>query len=267
MGQRLLHRNTRRVTLTTDGASLYEICSRLVHAADEAASAVNRVGTALEGSIRVTFPVGLSLHIPKLVEGFILKYPAIQLELSSTDRHVDLVQEGFDLGIRVTQTVTDNALSVRRIGTERVVVCAAPKYLERHGRPTKPDDLKQHRCLRSSLHSANWRLQSSQESVAVTVTGNLVSDNAAILLQAAIDGLGVAMLPMSFVAADLDTGRLVRILEEYSLAQFDVFLVHPYQRQVPPKVRALIDHLVQQMQSSDRLAIETPRKKAKRRAA
>jgi len=267
MGVRLLHRNTRRVSLTPDGASLYEACANLLKAADEAASAVGRVGASLEGTVRVTFPVGLSLHMPKLIEGFIVKYPSIRVELSCTDRHVNLIDEGFDIGIRVTRAVDDPALSVRRVGTERIVVCASPKYLEHHGRPEKPLALQQHRCLLSSLHSAVWRLDSERESVSVHVAGNLISDNAAILLQAAIDGLGIALLPMSFVATDLDAGRLVRILDNYATAEFQVFLIHPYQRQVPPKVRVLIDYLVQQLQASERLAIHTPRRNVKRRTA
>ena len=264
-GIRLLHRSTRRVSVTPDGAALYESCARLVKAADEAAYAIDQVGAALKGTVRVTFPVGLSLHMPRLIEGFIVKYPAIQLELSSSDRHVDLVAEGFDLGIRVTASVKDTALSVRRIGTERVIVCASPRYLQHHGRPAKPVELKQHRCLLSSLHSADWQLEANELAVTVKVTGNLISDNAAILLQAAIDGLGIALLPKSFVSADLESGRLVRVLEDYSTASFNVFLVHPYQRQVPAKVRALIDHLVQQMQTSDRSPLDTGRKKSKRR--
>src|SRR5512142_2569551 len=236
-GVRLLHRNTRRVTLTPDGASLYEACSKLVKASEEAFEAIGRVGASLEGTVRVTFPVGLSLHMPQIIEAFLVKHPAIQVELSCTDRRVNLIDEGFDIGIRVTRSVDDTALSVRRVGTERVVVCASSKYLDRHGRPEKPEELQRHRCLLSSLHSADWRLDSDRESISVRVNGNLVSDNAAILLQAAIDGLGIVLLPMSFVTADLEAGRLVRVLESYATAELQVFLIHPYQRQVPPKVR------------------------------
>lgn len=251
IGVKLLHRNTRRVTLTADGANLFASCSGLLQATDDAARAIRRVGVSLSGVVRLTFPVGLSLHIPKLVEDFIVKYPAIKLELSCSDRHVDLVKERFDVGIRVTKTITDNALSARRIASEKVVLCAAPKYLQRHGRPTQPQDLKQHRCLASSLHSTDWRLVSGQRAVTVSISGNLVSDNAALILQAAIDGLGVAMLPMSFLKGDLESGRLVRILEDYASEDFSVFIVHPYERRVPAKVRALIEHLVVQLQRSD----------------
>lgn len=260
-GVKLLHRSTRQVTLTPDGASLFESCVPLLEAANEATHAVDRVGGSLAGIVRLTFPVGLSLHMPKIVESFIVKYPAIKLELSCTDRHVDLVKERFDVGIRITREITDNALSARRIGSERVILCAAPKYLERHGRPTQPQDLKQHRCLLSSLHSADWKLVSSQRSATVSVSGNLVSDNAALILQAAIEGLGVALLPMSFVKADLEAGRLARILDDYATESFSVFLVHPYERKVPGKVRVLIDHLVQQMQDSESFSMARPRSK------
>lgn len=259
-GVRLLHRNTRRVTLTPDGASLYEACSTLLAASEAASEAIGRVGASLEGTVRITFPVGLSLHMPQLIEGFLVKYPAIQVELSCTDRHVDLINEGFDIGIRVTRSVDDIALSIRRVGTEKVVVCAAPKYLERQGRPEKPQDLQQHRCLLSSFHSSDWRLDSDRESINVRVSGNLISDNAAILLQAAIDGLGIVLLPMSFVAADLEAGRLVRVLEGYATAELQVFLIHPYQRQVPAKVRALLDYLAQQLQASERIVKNSKRR-------
>ena len=265
MGVRLLHRNTRRVTLTPDGASLYEACAKLVRAAEEAGEAVGRAGALLEGTVRVTFPVGLSLYMPRLIEGFIIKYPAIQLELSSTDHHVDLVQEGFDVGIRITRAISDPALNVRRVGTEHAVVCASPKYVERHGRPEKPEDLEQHRCLRSSLHSSVWHLDSDRQSYSVQVSGNFISDNAALLLQAAIDGLGIAMLPSSFARAALDGGRLVRLLEHYAMESFQVFIVHPYQRQVPAKVRVLIDYLAQQLQTSEQLGIGLSQKRPKRR--
>ena len=267
VGVRLLHRTTRRLSLTPDGVGLYDTCLRLLRVADEAANAVQSVGTALEGAVRLTFPVGLSLHIPKMVHGFLSRFPAIQLELSPTDRHVDLAAEGFDVAIRVTQQVTDNSLVVRRVGVERIVACAAPKYLERHGRPTTPEELREHRCLRSSLHGSNWLLQSDQRPVSVNVGGNLVTDNAAILLQAAIDGIGIALLPMSFVAADIESGRLQRVLANHSIAEMNVFLVHPYQRQVPPKVRVLIDHLVQQLTQAERAITDQEPKKKRARLA
>lgn len=263
MGVKLLHRNTRHVTLTPEGASLFASCARLLEAADEATSAIERAGTALSGVVRLTFPVGFSLHLPKLIEDFVLKHPAITLELSCTDRHVDLVKERFDVGIRVTRAISDNALSARRIASERVVVCAAPRYLQRHGRPLEPEALTQHRCLMSALHSSDWKLVSSQRTVTVAVSGNVVSDNAALILQAAIDGLGIAMLPMSFLKADLDSGRLVRILEEYAAEEFSVFIVHPYERKAPAKVRALIDHLVVQLQNSG--SFQPPAKSGKKR--
>lgn len=245
LGVRLLHRTTRRLSLTPDGGHLYEQCARLVAAADEAQGALDSAFREPEGVVRVTVPVGMGLwHLPTLVRELHILHPRLVLDVSLSDHHVDIVAEGFDVAIRVAERLEPSTLVARRIGRERMILCASPAYVQKHGEPTSPDDLAQHNCLRLGSLGRTWTFRSGRQTSTMTISGSLITDNIVMLRQAVIDGVGMARLPMSIVSADIEAHRLKRILPDHVLGEPSIFVVHPYRKHMPTKVRAFIDVLV-----------------------
>lgn len=245
LGVRLLHRTTRRLSLTPDGARLHEQCARLVATADEAREALDSTRREPDGVVRMTVPVGMGLwQLPILVRELYEMHPRLILDISLSDHHVDLVAEGFDLAIRVAERLEPSTLVARRLGRERMIVCAAPTYLAKHGRPSSPEDLVEHNCLRIGSLSRTWTFRSGRHTTKVIISGSLITDNIVMLRQATVDGIGLARLPMSVVAADVEAKRLEQVLPDYTMGETNVFIVHPYGKHMPTKVRAVIDCLI-----------------------
>ncbi|MDI1446595.1 LysR family transcriptional regulator [Polyangium sp. 6x1] len=251
LGVRLLHRTTRRLSLTEEGARLYETCSRIVSAADEAQGVLESASAEPEGLVRVTVPVGVGiLQFPTILRELHERYPRLVVELSLSEHRIDIVAEGFDVAIRVADNLEDSALVARRIGAVRMNLCASPDYLARRGTPASPQDLVHHNCLRLSPVRREWSFRCGRRTHLVPVSGSLITDNIAVLRQATLDGIGVARLPRSFIATDIEAGRLRRVLPEHALGETNVFLVHPYRRHMPTKVRAFVDYVVQRFRST-----------------
>lgn len=245
LGVRLLHRTTRRLSLTPDGAHLHERCLRLVAAADEAREALDSALREPDGVVRMSVPVGMGLwHLPKLVRDLHELHPRLVLDISLSDHHVDLVADGFDLAVRVAEKLEPSTLVARRIGRERVIVCASPEYLARHGEPRVPEDLVHHNCLRISSVTRTWTFRSGRHTHKITISGSFITDNIVMLRQATLDGVGLSRLPMSVASADIDAKRLRQVLPDYTMGETSVFIVHPYGKQMPTKVRAVIDGLL-----------------------
>lgn len=245
LGVRLLHRTTRRLSLTADGARLHERCARLVAAADEAREVLDSAFREPDGVVRMTVPVGMGLwQLPHLVRELHELHPRLILDISLSDHHVDLVAEGFDLAIRVAEKLVPSALVARRIGRERMMLCASPSYLAKRGQPQSLDDLAHHNCLRIGSLSRTWSFRSGRHTYKVTISGSLITDNIVMLRQATVDGIGLARLPMSIVGEDVAAERLVRVLPEYTMGEANLFIVHPYGKHMPTKVRAVIDCLI-----------------------
>lgn len=246
LGVRLLHRTTRRLALTRDGVRLYEQCARVLRIADEAADALGSVSREPEGIVRVTAPVSVGLiQLPEMLAGFAERYPRVWIDVSLSERQVDLVAEGFDVAIRAAQRLRDSTLIARRLGSERLLACGAPSYFARHPVPGTPHDLTQHNCLRLSVAGREWTFQGDGEPVVVPVSGSLIVDNMAALRQAALIGIGLAMLPASLIAGDVEHGHLQPVLRDYLLSESGLFLVHPYRKHLPRKVRVFVDYLVE----------------------
>lgn len=245
LGVRLLHRTTRRLSLTPDGAHLHERCLRLIAAADEAREALDSAFREPDGVVRMSVPVGMGLwHLPKLVRELHALHPRLILDISLSDHHVDLVADGFDLAVRVAEKLEPSTLVARRIGRERMVVCASPSYLVRHKEPKTPEDLAHHNCLRMSLLSRTWTFRLGRQTHKVAISGSLITDNIVMLRQATLDGIGLSRLPMSVALEDIQAKRLQQVLPDYTMGEPSVFIVHPYGKQMPTKVRAVIDGLI-----------------------
>jgi DNA-binding transcriptional LysR family regulator/transcription elongation GreA/GreB family factor len=245
LGVRLLHRTTRRLALTADGVRLYERCARVVAEADEAAEIAAGASATPRGLLRVhALPAFAEAYLTQPIARFLAKYPDVRIELRLGDRLPDLALDGLDVSIVMMQRLADSALLARKLATARVVTCAAPSYLRRHGIPFRPQDLVHHDCLSHSVvQFEDWHFETEEGPVSLRAGATLSVDDRGFLRQAAVDGLGIAMLPDALVAADLEAGRLQPILEGFQNIQLAVNAVHPHGRQPPASVRAFLDHL------------------------
>jgi DNA-binding transcriptional LysR family regulator len=246
LGARLLHRTTRRLSLTEAGAALFEASRGAIERIDEAEAAVARFQSAPRGRLRVSAPMSFGiLHLAPALAEFAREHEAIAIDLRLDDRFVDLVEEGFDVAIRIGK-LADSSLVARRLTTTQVVVCASPAYLDEHGEPESPEDLATHHCLIYTYSStANvWRFTARDgREIPVAVSGGLRANNGIALAQAAIAGHGILMSPTFYVGSDIRAGRLKAILDAYRLPEFGIYAVYPQTRHVAPKVRAFVDFL------------------------
>lgn len=245
LGVRLLHRTTRRLSLTPDGARLHEQCECLLTAADEARQALDSSFREPDGVVRMSVPVGMGLwQLPIFVRDLYKIHPRLVLDISLSDHHVDLIAEGFDLAIRIAERLEPSALVARRIGRERMNVYGSPSYITKNGAPRSPEDLAHHNCLRIGTLSRIWTFRSGRQTFSITISGSLITDNIVMLRQATVDGIGLSRLPLSVARVDVEAGHLQQVLVDYSMGEANIFIVHPYRKHMPTKVRAVIDGLV-----------------------
>lgn len=252
LGTRLLHRTTRRLSLTPDGLAFYERCARITAEADAAAAAVSGAAKDPTGVLRVNAPVTFAqMYLAEPIGAYLARYPKARVELVLSDRLIDLVEEGIDVAVRVSASLRDSSLVARKLATDRSYVFAAPSYLAEHGTPQAPADLLHHACLRYALLKAadEWRFRDAGASFSVPVEGRLTVADGATLREAAVAGLGLAVLPSFIAAPEVRAGRLVRVLERYSFVRLTVHALTPSAPTTSTKVRAFIDILAAQLRS------------------
>ncbi|APT55852.1 hypothetical protein RGI145_00655 [Roseomonas gilardii] len=246
LGVRLLNRTTRRVSLTSEGQVFLERARQvldLIGLAEEEAS----VGALTpRGRLRVNAPVSFGQHyLAPLVSTFLARYPEIELELVLTDRIVDLVEEGYDLVLRVGR-LPDSSLISRRITTSRMLLCASPAYLEQHGTPRHPADLARHACLHLiGTAWQTWSFEGPDGAVSVPVTSRFTVNNVDVLMQATLDGAGLCLLPLNLTQSALREGRLVEVMPDFRGRELILHAVQPPGHLPVPKTRALIDFLTE----------------------
>ncbi len=259
VGVRLLHRTTRKLSLTEEGLAFYERCARLLAAADEAASVAEEAGGAPSGTLRVTAPLAFSqLHLAPALADFLAANPRVTVDLGAEDRLVDLVADGFDLAIRIGR-IKESTLVARKLAGDRLVVCGAPAYLARRGVPRAPADLLRHNCLRYANIPTrlDWRFRDRQGEVAIVpVTGSLIAGNGTVLREAAVAGLGLAVLPSHMIARELAAGQLKPVLTDFRRGEIGIYAVYPNRRHLPAKLRAFVDFLAARFQGAR--WVETP---------
>lgn len=245
LGVRLLHRTTRRLSLTAEGEVFYVRCRELLAGVEEAeAELTSRTGVA-KGVLRINAPVSFGiLHLAPLWGEFHARYPDVELNIDLSDRIVDIVEEGFDLAIRIA-TLKNSTLVSRRITSTRLVVCASPEYLKAHGTPSRPEDLALHKVIAySNLATGNdWYFEGPQGPVSTRVRPWMYANNGETCCAAAVAHQGVIHQPSFLVREDLDAGRLVELMPDYRSAELGVYAVYPTRKFVTPKVRALVDFL------------------------
>jgi DNA-binding transcriptional LysR family regulator len=246
LGARLLQRTTRRLTLTEAGSALYDGAARALEQISTVEDTVMGLSGAPRGKLRVTAPVyfGSTFLVPT-IEQFLARYPDIQLELDLDNRIVDLVEERYDVAIRIT-TLASSSLVARRFASSGLVTVASPRYLEAHDVPRVPQDLCEHNCLSYALEltPGEWQFRNAQgENIGVRVRGSLRCNSDEILKQAALDSVGIAHFPELFVTDELAAGKLVRILADYEPPPSSLCAVFPTRANLAPKVRVFVDFL------------------------
>lgn len=247
LGVRLLNRTTRRLSLTEAGSELYRRASLALGELEEAELEITRFQAEPRGLLRVSAPTSFSLmHLGPMLQPFLARNPGVRVSLQLDDRHVDIVEEGFDLAIRVAR-LTDSTLVAQRLAPARQAVCASPAYLEKHGVPERPEDLVHHNCIVYTYGQSpgKWRFQppGAAEEIVVPVQGSLQTNNGIVERAAALDGVGLCMLPTFYVGDELRSGALRRVLADCPPVELGIYAVYPQRRNLSPKVRAYVDYL------------------------
>jgi DNA-binding transcriptional LysR family regulator len=246
LGVRLLNRTTRRVSPTEVGQNYYEHCQRILAEMENADRAAGDLQTVPRGLLRVTAPVSFSLrHIGPAIAEYLAAYPNVSIELSLDDPYVDLVEERFDLAIRVGR-LADSSLTARKLCSVTMMLCAAPAYLQANGTPQTPDDLTKHNCLvyTYTTPQSAWRFfdRDGEEHV-VRISGRFLANNGDALRAMALRGVGIILAPDFIVEEDVEAGHLIRLLPDYTTQETPVHAVYPHGRLMSAKTRTFIDFL------------------------
>jgi len=246
LGKQLLSRTTRHVSLTDAGRDYLEQCRDLVTAMDELEAQARDQRQEPQGKLRMTAPMfmGRKLLGPML-PGFLAQYPAVEVELKLLDRFVNLIDEGFDLALRIGK-LQDSTLIARKIGDFKISLVASPGYLEQSGEPKSFSDLKQHNCLVDSApeHGARWPLERKGKS-SLRISGNFTVNDGELVRDLALAGSGVALLPTFFVENDVVEGKLTSLISD-QMPELDagIYLVYPQAKYLSNTIRAFIDYVV-----------------------
>lgn len=242
----LLYRTTRKLSLTDAGQALYSKAKVAEEALQSAKDAVSGYGSDIKGKIKITMPVvTANLVLNRALSDFCRVYPGVEVELSVSNRVVDLLDEGFDLAIR-TAHLEDSSLIARRLIDSHWVVCASPEYIAEKGRPEHPNDVASHHCLIYKYEGTgpdNWPFHIEGEAIKVQVHGRFHTNTLNSLKEAALSGFGIAYLPKALVFDDLQQGTLEPLLTPYIAKKLGIYAVYPKTRQPDKKLNLLVEHL------------------------
>lgn len=246
---RLMHRTTRRLSLTQEGEVFLARCREILAGIEESEAEIStRKGTA-SGLLKVSVPVSFGIrHLAPLWGAFLAKHPRVSLDVQLADRVVDLVEEGIDLAVRIAR-LPDSSLVSRKLAATRLVLCASPQYLKRRGVPKHPSELAQHDIVGYSLLAMGdqWHFTGPEGPVQVKVRPRLWTNNGDTCVGAALQGAGIQLQPTFLVAEALAAKRLVEVLPRYRSIELGIYAVYPTRKFVLPKVRALLDFLSAQL--------------------
>ncbi len=250
LGARLLNRTTRRLSLTEAGQAYFARTQRGLQEIEAAEAEVSSLQAAPRGKLRLNAPMSFGiLHIAPAMADFAACYPELSVEMSLDDRQVDLVEEGFDLAIRIAE-LPDSSLIARRLGPCRHVVCASPDYLAKRGTPRVPDDLRNHHALtyRYQASPSEWRFITPDGRYAsVPVSGAIEMNNSLAIREVVLRGAGITLTPTFVVGEDIKTGRLHSVLNDYRAQELSIYAVYPERRHLSPKVRAFVEYMQERL--------------------
>lgn len=245
LGVRLLHRTTRRLSLTEEGQVFYARSKELLAELQEAEDEITSRRDAASGLLRINAPVTFGiLHLAPLWGAFKALHPKVSLDVTLADRLVDLVEEGYDVAIRIA-ALENSSLVSRKLATTRIVLCASPQYLAQHGTPQHPGELANHAIISYSYRSAKdeWTFTGPQGPVSVKTKPCIHTNSGDTCLAAALAHQGVILQPTFLIGQDLANGTLVELMPDYRSEELGIYAVYPTRKHVSAKVRALIDFL------------------------
>ncbi|WP_432697654.1 LysR substrate-binding domain-containing protein [Marinobacterium sp. YM272] len=251
LGVRLLRRSTRSMTLTEAGERFYQQCQKVVDDAEQAYESIAELKNEPSGKVKLSCPVILAQsYLAPILSGYMEAFPKVSLLVVATNRQINFVEERFDLALRVTPAIEDSpSLVARELGGASRILVASPDYLARNGLPEKPEDL-------NSLHiisdiqedEVQWLLSTADgQSHTLQPTPRLISNDLRVQVEAAIDGVGIALLPEPIATAALRDGQLIHVLPQWMGSRHTIYLVYPRPRGMLPSVRSLIDYLVEEI--------------------
>ncbi|MEC4725489.1 LysR family transcriptional regulator [Shewanella sp. D64] len=243
LATKLFHRTTRRVSTTEVGRIYHLHCRQALDGLDEAERAITNLQSSPRGSLKITAPVTYGeMNIAPLVNSFVVLYPELEVKLSLTNQKLDLIDEGYDLAIRLGE-LEDSSMMAKRLSSRTQFVCASPNYLATFGIPHSLSELDQHNCLLGTMDY--WRFEENRKTKHVRVKGNLSCNSGHALVDAAIKGIGIIQLPDYYVQSFIDDGQLIPLLEQHRSPEEGIWALYPHNRHLSPKVRMLLDHLSQ----------------------
>lgn len=254
VGTRLLNRTTRAVSLTEAGRIYLRTGNEILERLHETESRLSQAQAQPRGLLRIGGPVGFGMmYLSRQIVRFMRRYPEVQVDFQMSDRFVDLIEEGYDLTLRITSEMKDSDLVSVRIGDVRVVTVATPGYLKSRGTPKRPEDLNAHECLTTSIHSSSWHYQERGRLKAVSVSGRFVASGTIALKTAMLESFGITRLPYFYVAEEIMKGRLRVLLADYEPPPLHMYILYPKSRALPSKTKAFIDFLKEEFKSTKSL--------------
>lgn len=253
LGARLLNRTTRRVSVTEVGEAYYERCRRVLAEVEEADMLVEELHSQPRGTLKVSAPMSFGVsHVGPAVAQFLSMYSDLSITLTLNDRFTDLIEEGFDVAIRIAQSA-DGSLIARRLAPVRCVMVATPAYLAEKGVPQRPRDLEDHKCLSYSYLASGqeWPIFGPRGATTVKVSGPLKANNGEVLLNALLQNLGIGFLPYFLVRDEIAAGNLVTVLDRHRLPELSLYAVSPPNRFPARKVQAFVSFLAERFETAD----------------
>jgi DNA-binding transcriptional LysR family regulator len=252
LGVRLIHRTTRRLSLTEDGEVFLARSRDLIAGVEEAEAELGARGGEARGLLRINAPVSFGIsHLAPLWPEFQARYPEVRLDIELSDRIADLLEEGYDLAIRIAD-LQDSTLVGRCLATTRMVLCATPEYLARHGEPREPGELAGHLKIAYSYWGGNeMSFLGPEGEVRARIDPYLTSNNGETCRAAALAHQGIILQPTFLIGEDLAAGRLIELMPEYRALELGIYALYPTRKHVAPKVRAMVEFLLQKFAGSD----------------
>lgn len=255
LGVRLLNRTTRKVSLTEVGKAYYDRCTQILADLEQADDIAGALQSTPRGTLRVYTATHIVPFLSPVVAEFLKSYPDVKVDLTMGERSIDLIDEGYDIAVRLTPP-PDSSLVVRSLATWRHVLCCSRDYLEKHPRPQQLSDLSGHNCVRHVLYpfEDGWHFVDRKGApAAVRVSGNLISNSGETLRMAALQGIGICLAAGFLVHDDLEAGTLVRLLPEFRPVELSMNAVYPHRHHLSVKVRTFIDLLAQHSAEQQKL--------------
>lgn len=248
---RLLQRTTRKMIVTNEGQTFYWQAKAIINATIEAENTLSLDQASPQGMLRVNVPVSFGiLHLAPLWQKFLDKYPQIELDVTLSDRIVNLLEEGYDLAVRIGNLENSSLIS-RKLTTTRMIIAASPTYIDQYGMPMHPNDLKQHKIIMYShwAKKEQWSFNKDNTFHSVNLKASVYCDNGDTCRQIMLQGGGISTQPDFIIGQDIQQGKLVEVLPNYKIENFNIYAVYPSRKLLPLRTRCLIDFLVNELQN------------------